>query len=576
MMKRGYRGPFTQVCVIYKKTFTDKTPRETMKRSTYRDERRPRLVIMVSKFFGLFLFFMASNITALVWPDTLPPIRLTAGQPLHLEGYDGADTMSEVGAYEVTSKDTVPPSGYVSTPQTGSVLKGIITINVNASDSSGIKNVQILVDGSPTFCKQLNRSPYTCNWDTRQVKDGQHVLTAVLRDAANNAMTTAQVGVLVQNSATPTTTPSLTIGQLRCTANQDCPSNACGYTPTGQFCFDPNRYGCAMQNTNGVPVGEIMKAGTGLFRCTGPSNWEPVVQGMNGQACNFCPYGSTWTWKQVSGSSGSYGCYSASGQLTSPISYCQSGRCQSGPGETAPFPNGKFYCTGADKVCALPYMNGAVEGELYQIKGVQYQCHQKDWILPTPVEEDLGLLRRPGEECSAQGPFCFGGTYCASYLDGKSYCVGLEMDCALPNSTGFKAGTVMTYNGFLHQCRFGAPGWARISGKGPKTAGYPCKPESAGTDCNSGICREYPPDRVVFMNTETKAPTATLFYCVGDVRDSNAQLCAAPGFSVDGKVTTPQKTCVTVDGQYKLCQAFGGWVTGQDTCAAPDAYHLYP
>ena len=59
----------------------------------------------------------------------------------------------------------------------GSVVKGLVLIDVQAKDNRGIQNVQILVDGSPAFCSLEKYAPYTCNWDTLKVKDSTQSTT---------------------------------------------------------------------------------------------------------------------------------------------------------------------------------------------------------------------------------------------------------------------------------------------------------------------------------------------------------------------------------------------------------------
>lgn len=109
-------------------------------------------------------------------------------------------TMLSAGIVEA-AQNRIPPTGYVSAPKSGSAVNGTVLIDIQAKDTVGIQNVQILIDGSPTFCSLEKNAPYTCNWDTRKVKDGPHLLSAIIRNTGNHAITTATVSVMVQNLA---------------------------------------------------------------------------------------------------------------------------------------------------------------------------------------------------------------------------------------------------------------------------------------------------------------------------------------------------------------------------------------
>jgi hypothetical protein len=90
-------------------------------------------------------------------------------------------------------------SGQFSTPLNGTQVQGIVPLEVKAMAPAGIANVQMAINGNTTFCKIEKKAPYTCNWDSRKVPNGSHVLTAVVRDKANNTMSPSPVTVTVQN-----------------------------------------------------------------------------------------------------------------------------------------------------------------------------------------------------------------------------------------------------------------------------------------------------------------------------------------------------------------------------------------
>jgi hypothetical protein len=81
-------------------------------------------------------------------------------------------------------------------------VSGSVELRANASDDRGVSGVQFRVDGANVGAQDTS-SPYRVNWDTTQVSDGQHSITAVARDAAGNATTSQPVSVTVKNALLP-------------------------------------------------------------------------------------------------------------------------------------------------------------------------------------------------------------------------------------------------------------------------------------------------------------------------------------------------------------------------------------
>ena len=68
--------------------------------------------------------------------------------------------------------------------------------------------MQFLLDGA-NFGSALTAAPYTVTWNTKDVDNGTHLLTAVVRDLAGNANVSADVTVTVSNA--DTTAPTVAI-----------------------------------------------------------------------------------------------------------------------------------------------------------------------------------------------------------------------------------------------------------------------------------------------------------------------------------------------------------------------------
>ena len=98
--------------------------------------------------------------------------------------------------------DTQAPSVSVTSPSGGSTVSGTVELRANASDDRGVSGVQFRVDGANVGAQDTS-SPYRVNWDTTDVSDGQHTITAVARDAAGNATTSQPVSVTVKNALLP-------------------------------------------------------------------------------------------------------------------------------------------------------------------------------------------------------------------------------------------------------------------------------------------------------------------------------------------------------------------------------------
>jgi len=94
--------------------------------------------------------------------------------------------------------DNTAPSVSVTSP--GSNLSGTVSVGASASDNVGVTGVQFKLDGSNLGAEDA-AAPWSVGWDTTDVANGTHVLTAVARDAAGNKTTSAPVSVTVANTA---------------------------------------------------------------------------------------------------------------------------------------------------------------------------------------------------------------------------------------------------------------------------------------------------------------------------------------------------------------------------------------
>jgi Concanavalin A-like lectin/glucanases superfamily/Domain of unknown function (DUF1929)/Bacterial Ig domain/Galactose oxidase, central domain len=101
-------------------------------------------------------------------------------------------------ASATATADTAAPSVSLTAPAPGAVLAGSRDLTANAADNVGVVGVQFKLDGNNLGAEDTS-APYSFTWDTRSAANGPHQLTAVARDAAGNATTSASVGVTVDN-----------------------------------------------------------------------------------------------------------------------------------------------------------------------------------------------------------------------------------------------------------------------------------------------------------------------------------------------------------------------------------------
>ena len=77
----------------------------------------------------------------------------------------------------------------ITSPLSGTTVKGSVTISVSASDTSGIQRVEFYIDGKPKAIDYT--APYTCQWNTKTVKAKTHTILVIAYDKAGNVKQTS-------------------------------------------------------------------------------------------------------------------------------------------------------------------------------------------------------------------------------------------------------------------------------------------------------------------------------------------------------------------------------------------------
>ena len=129
-------------------------------------------------------------------------------------GGGASDSPGMTPAPSAAGTDTAPPVVSISSPSAGATIKATVNITANASDDVGVVSVEYILDDTLILGKATSM-PYTVAWNSGNVANGAHTLTAVAADAAGNLMASSSISIDVSNSSPPppgdTVKPSVAI-----------------------------------------------------------------------------------------------------------------------------------------------------------------------------------------------------------------------------------------------------------------------------------------------------------------------------------------------------------------------------
>jgi fibronectin type 3 domain-containing protein len=103
-------------------------------------------------------------------------------------------------ASATATADTQPPTVAITSPAAGATVAGSVSLTATASDNVAVASVQFLLDGNP-LGSAITAAPYTYSWNSLSASNGPHTLTAIAKDAAGNATTSAPISVTVNNTS---------------------------------------------------------------------------------------------------------------------------------------------------------------------------------------------------------------------------------------------------------------------------------------------------------------------------------------------------------------------------------------
>ncbi|HLF07176.1 MAG TPA: Ig-like domain-containing protein [Thermoplasmata archaeon] len=156
------------------------------------------------------------SVTAAPWQWDLDTTKLSDGP--HTVRVEGADAAGNVGYSEISVKSNNsaidrPPSISIDSHKIGDHVKGKVTIVATATDDRKVASVTFFVDGVSQY--KDTGEPWSWEWDSTKVTDGEHRITAKATDSAGKE-TSAIVSLVVENGpgGTPISNGVLGLGQF--------------------------------------------------------------------------------------------------------------------------------------------------------------------------------------------------------------------------------------------------------------------------------------------------------------------------------------------------------------------------
>lgn len=99
-----------------------------------------------------------------------------------------------------SAPDTTPPVVKVTSPTSGSVISGVVTIRVTATDAVGVTGVTVWVGSNQiATANKATATEWRAAYDTRNVRNASYPITARATDAAGNTATSAAVNLTIRN-----------------------------------------------------------------------------------------------------------------------------------------------------------------------------------------------------------------------------------------------------------------------------------------------------------------------------------------------------------------------------------------
>jgi len=157
--------------------------------------------------------------------------------------FDDQPANSQIKAIYQAAGTTAPaPTISITSPANGTTVSGTVSISALPSASAGVAGVQFKVDGA-NYGAEVTSAPYAVTWNTQGVANGNHTLTATVRDSAGATVTSGAIVVTLSNAAPAPTVqinaPSSVSGTFTVSATASSSIGVAGV----QFKVDGNNFG---------------------------------------------------------------------------------------------------------------------------------------------------------------------------------------------------------------------------------------------------------------------------------------------------------------------------------------------
>jgi hypothetical protein len=144
-------------------------------------------VMSIGAFCALFSYATFSAIRLLVGLRVSEEVEL-AGLDMHEHGVSGYRGIRSAN----------PPHISILAPNYGARVSGLIELLADAYGDGDVAGVRFTLDAQ-SIGEEIDTPPYFLHWDTRDATNGEHVLIAIARDAANNHGRSVPFDITIEN-----------------------------------------------------------------------------------------------------------------------------------------------------------------------------------------------------------------------------------------------------------------------------------------------------------------------------------------------------------------------------------------
>ena len=96
-------------------------------------------------------------------------------------------------------QDNTPPAVTITFPQSNSTVSEIVSITCVSSDNEGVDRVELWVNGATTNLTDISE-PYSFNWNTTLIDNGNYTITIRSYDTSDNTTDSDPIILTVDNT----------------------------------------------------------------------------------------------------------------------------------------------------------------------------------------------------------------------------------------------------------------------------------------------------------------------------------------------------------------------------------------